>query len=58
MEQREFVELKHKVEVRSGSRAPWIEVKVTKADGKVIKYVMKKVEAFYGDAAGTVVELE
>ncbi len=56
--QGEFVELKHKVEVRSGSRAPWLEVKVTKADGSVLKYVMKKVPAFYSEREGTVIDLE
>jgi len=47
--QNEFVTLKATVEVRSGSRAPWIEVKVTKKDGTVLKYVMKKVPAFYSE---------
>jgi hypothetical protein len=58
MEQKPFSEVKGKVEVRSGSRAPWIELQVTREDGKVLKYVMKKVDSFYSERQGTVVELE
>lgn len=39
----------NKIEIRNGSRAPWIEVRVTKTDGTVVKLVMKKVPAFYSE---------
>lgn len=58
MEEKDFVELKdRKFEVRSGSRAPWIELRVTKPDGSVLKYVMKKVDKFYSEREGTIIEM-
>jgi len=57
MEKNEFVVLTAQVEVRSGSRAPWIEVKVTKKDGSVLKYLMKKVPAFYSEREENMGEL-
>lgn len=46
------------IEVRQGSRAPWLEMRVTKKDGKVLKYIFKAVDQFYSERQGTVIDLE
>jgi hypothetical protein len=40
---------KGKVQVRTGTRAGWVEVLLTKKDGTQVKAVMKRVGKFYSE---------
>lgn len=50
MDQKDFVVMEVKeVKARKGTKAPWIEIVITKPDGTIVKLIARKVTRFWSE---------